>query len=322
MNQLKVGVVLEAFLNLSLEDALNFISNEASEISHIEVGAGGYAPNPHCDVEVLLNSESERRKWLNVLAKYGIQLDALNAWGNPLHPEKEIAIAHDAALKNAIRLATELGSDRVVAMSGCPAADKVSKTPHFGAGGWLPYLEGIHDSQWEDAMISYWSGIDEFVKQVNPNLLVCIELHPGTTVYNVETFEKFINLGTSLSANLDPSHFFWMQMDGHAITKRISERIGHVHGKDTSFNKEKLALNGLLDHRWPKDPSEMPWNFSVPGDGHDLNWWTEFVRSLEGSKAKVISIEHEDPFVPAKLGVPRAAKFLKEAIDLSEKVSV
>ena len=319
---LKIGVVLEAFLNLSLEETLDFLVKSAPEVTHIEVGAGGYAPHPHCDVENLLNDAGARKKWLATLSGYNIKLDAFNAWGNPLHPEKEIAKEHDTALRNSIRLATELGANRVVAMSGCPAADQTSITPHFGAGGWLPYLEGVHEKQWNEKMIEYWSNIDSFIKKTNPELLVCIELHPGTTVYNVETFEKFIQIGSSLSANLDPSHFFWMQMDGHAVTKKISSRIGHVHGKDTSFNKEKLGLNGLLDHRWPKDPKEMPWNFSVPGNGHDLSWWTEFIRSLSGSKAEVISIEHEDPFVPAKEGVPAAAKFLKQAIELAEGARV
>lgn len=322
MTSLQVGVVLEAFLNLSFEDTLEFLWKNAPEVTHIEVGAGGYASHPHCDVSTLLKSQEARKNWLEQISKFDLKLDAFNAWGNPLHPDKEIALSHDLALRNAIRLATELGADRVVAMSGCPAADEGSRTPHFGAGGWLPYLEGVHEKQWNEKMISYWSGIDQFVKSVNPELLVCIELHPGTTVYNVETFEKFISIGTSLAANLDPSHFFWMQMDGHAVTKKISKRIGHVHGKDTSFNKEKLGLNGLLDHRWPKTPEEMPWNFSVPGDGHDLAWWTEFIKCLEGSMAKVISIEHEDPFLPASIGVPAAAKFLTKAIGLSEGIAV
>ena len=57
-------MVLEAFVDLSLEDTLKFLSTEAPEVSMIEVGAGGYAPNPHCDVDDLLVSEQSRRQWL------------------------------------------------------------------------------------------------------------------------------------------------------------------------------------------------------------------------------------------------------------------
>jgi sugar phosphate isomerase/epimerase len=320
-SNVSVGVVLEAFLDTDLEDVLSFLRDSAPEVSVIEVGAGGYAPHPHCDVDLLLADADARRDWLGLLERYGIRLDALNAWGNPVHPDPDVARAHDEDLRKAIRLATLLGSDRVVAMAGCPGGDSADRTPHFGAGGWLPYLEGIHDRQWEDVVAPYWSDLAAFAQAENPDLQVCIELHPGTAVYNVTTFEQFIDLGPSLAANLDPSHFFWMGMDGHRVTERIRDRIGHVHGKDTSFNEDGMALNGLLDHRWPNGPEEMPWNFSVPGRGHDLDWWVGFVSRLDGSPAKVISIEHEDPFVPAAVGVPEAARLLAEAIRLAGETS-
>ncbi len=323
VEDLRIGVVLEAFLDNSLEDALRFLAAEAPEVSVIEVGAGGYAPHPHCDVDELLASGDARRRWLALLDRYGIDLGALNAWGNPLHPDRDLARAHDHDLRQAIRLATELGADRIVAMSGCPGGEPTDRTPHFGAGGWLPYLEGVHDRQWEDVVAPYWSDMAAFARAENPDLLVCIELHPGTTVYNVTTFEEFAALGSSLAANLDPSHFFWMGMDGHRVAERIRDRIGHVHGKDTSFSNESLALNGLLDHRWPNPSEAMPWNFSIPGRGHDLSWWTGLVARLEGSPARIISIEHEDPFVPASVGVPEAAQLLREAIRLAgEPVAV
>jgi sugar phosphate isomerase/epimerase len=88
-----------------------------------------------------------------------------------------------------------------------------------------------------------------------------------------------------------------------------------VHGKDTVFHAESLALNGLLDRRWPEPADQMPWTFAVPGRGHDLAWWAGLVRALGGSAAQVISIEHEDPFVPATTGVPEAARLLRSAID-------
>jgi sugar phosphate isomerase/epimerase len=110
-----------------------------------------------------------------------------------------------------------------------------------------------------------------------------------------------------------------MGMDGHAIADRIHDHIGHVHGKDTTFNAENLALNGLLDHRWPTSPDSMPWNFSVPGRGHDVSWWAGLITRLRGSPAKVVSIEHEDPFVPASIGVPEASRLLREAINRAAK---
>jgi sugar phosphate isomerase/epimerase len=140
-------------------------------------------------------------------------------------------------------------------------------------------------------------------------------LHPGTAVFNVETFDRVAALGPAIDANLDPSHFFWMGMDGHKVAAALGDRVGHAHGKDTVFHADNLALNGLLDARWPAPADKMPWTFAVPGHGHDLAWWTGLISTMSGSHARVISIEHEDPFVPATTGVPEAAAFLRSAID-------
>jgi sugar phosphate isomerase/epimerase len=316
----RIGVVLEAFLDRSLDDALSWLSSDAPEVTDIEVGVGGYAPHPHCDVDALLTSSPDRSAWLDQIARHGLRVGALNAWGNPLHPDDVLARQHDADLRNAIRLATLLGVDRVVAMAGCPAAAPGDQVPHFGAGGWLPYLENVYERQWEQRIAPYWADLAAFAVAENPGLLVCLELHPGTSAFNVETFERVAALGPSIAANLDPSHFFWMGMDGHKVAARLGDRVGHSHGKDTVFDTESLALNGLLDRRWPSPADQMPWNFAVPGRGHDLGWWTGLMRSLASSRVQVVSIEHEDPFVPPEIGIPEAARLLRAAIEAAQEV--
>ena len=312
---LRIGVVLEAFLDWPLERILTWLPEAAPEVTHLEVGAGGYAPHPHCDVAALLASGRARSAWLADIAGTGLQVDALSAWGNPLHPDRDLAREHDRALRDAIRLATQLGVSRVVALAGCPGGAAGDQVPHFGAGGWLPYLEGVYQRQWEEQIAPYWSGLTDFAAAQSPELRVCLELHPGTCVFNVETFGRVAALGPAIAGNLDPSHFFWMGMDSHKVAAALGDRIGHVHGKDTVFHAESLALNGLLDRRWPEPAAEMPWTFAVPGRGHDLAWWAGLVQALGGSAARVISIEHEDPFVPATTGVPEAARLLRSAID-------
>lgn len=312
---MEIGVVLEAFIDWPLDQVLAWLRTAAPEITAIEVGAGGYAPHPHCDVAELLASPQARQDWLDTVADHGFRLDALNAWGNPLHPDRDLARRHDEDLRNAIRLAVLLGADRVVAMAGCPAAVPGDQAPHFGAGGWLPYLEGVYERQWVSQVAPYWSDLAAFATSQDPELRVCLELHPGTAVFNTETFGRVAALGPAIDANLDPSHFFWMGMDGHKVAAALGVRVGHAHGKDTVFHSGNLALNGLLDARWPRPADKMPWTFAVPGRGHDLGWWTELIATMTGSHAKVISIEHEDPFVPATTGVPEAAKLLRAAID-------
>ena len=84
-------MVLEAFLDWPLERVLSWLAGAVPEITHLEVGAGGYAPHPHCDVAGLLASGRARSAWLAVIAGHGLQVDALNAWGNPLHPDQDLA---------------------------------------------------------------------------------------------------------------------------------------------------------------------------------------------------------------------------------------
>ena len=98
-------------------------------------------------------------------------------------------------------------------------------------------------------------------------------------------------LSPAIAANIDPSHFMWMRMDSNRVVQRLAGRIGHAHGKDVVFNAEKLALNGLLDHRWPAPATEMPWNFATVGRGHGLPWWQALVDGPRGCRK---GEEHRD----------------------------
>jgi sugar phosphate isomerase/epimerase len=310
---MNVGVVMEAFADRSLESALDVLSASAPGARHLELIAGGYGPQGHCDREALLGDDSLREDWQAGITARGFTVAALNAWGNPLHPDPAVAAEQDRALRETIRLAARLGVDCVVAMAGCPGAGPDDRTaPHFAAGGWLPDLEGVTEWQWDEVILPYWSDLAAFAAAEHPRLRVCIELHPGTCVNNVETFERLCGAGEAVAANLDPSHFFWQQMDTFSIIDRLGDRIGHAHAKDVRFNREQLALNGLLDRRWPTPPEDMPWTFAGVGEGHPPEWWQKFVDRLAGlGSVQTIAIEHEDPFTPPEQGVPQAAEILR-----------
>src|SRR6267378_1534843 len=86
----------------------------------LELGVGGYSPAPHCPPSDLLGHPEAIRRLKSTVEDAGLGISALNVSGNPLHPKPDMAQRHDTDLRNAIRLAAELGVDRVVAMSGCP----------------------------------------------------------------------------------------------------------------------------------------------------------------------------------------------------------
>jgi sugar phosphate isomerase/epimerase len=311
----RIGVVTEALANRPLVDVMDWLVRDAPLVTDLEIGTGGYAPMGHCDMPRLLRDAGARTTWLGEISARGLRVGALNVWGNPLHPDPEIANRHDSDLRDTIRLAAMLGVDRVVALAGCPPGAPGDRTPHFAGGGWLPYLEGIHEAQWQSSVEPYWSAIAEFAAEEHPQLLICLELHPGTAVYNLETFDRVANLGDAIAANIDPSHFFWMGMDPLAVVTAIGDRCGHCHGKDVVFARDHLAVNGLLDRRWPRPPEEMPWNFAVVGRGRDQAWWDSLVRELTArGRVHTLAIEHEDPFVPPEAGIVEAASVLSAAL--------
>ena len=307
----RIGLVTEPLASEPLLAVMDWLVSEVPEITDLEIGTGGYAPTSHCDMPHLLRDKAARTAWLAEIETRGLKLAALNVWGNVLHPDPAISSRHDRDLRATIRLAAETGTDRIVAMAGCPAGAPGDKAPHFSGGGWLPYLENIYGWQWRDRIAVYWSQLADFAKTTHPDLMICLELHPGTIAYNVDTFERLAELGPAISANIDPSHFFWMGMDANRIVERLAPRIGHAHGKDVLFQAGHLALNGLLDNRWPKPAEEMPWNFATVGRGKDAAWWQTFVADLAVTgKVKTIAIEHEDPFVEPHAGIIEAARLL------------
>src|SRR5207248_7743773 len=140
--------------------------------------------------------------------------------------------------------------------------------------------EDVAEWQWNERVLPYWSELTEFVAAEHPALRICFELHPGTYVYNVATFSRIGGLGACLCVNLDPSHFFWQSIDPLAVVRELGPRIGFAHAKDTRLNDDAVALNGLLDNRWPDPPEEMPWTFASVARGHDRGWWARFVAEL------------------------------------------
>jgi sugar phosphate isomerase/epimerase len=308
---IRIGLFTDAMPDRTLEDVVGWVVRTGF-FQDLEIGVGGYSPAPHCNVAQLLRSPDALRQWRAIFDQAGLGISALNVSGNPLHPNPELAQLHDRDLRNAIRLAAALGVDRVVAMSGCPGAAPADRAaPHFSGGGWLPDLDGIATWQWEERVAPYWLDLAEFARSEHPQLIICFELHPGTFVYNFETFQLAAALSPNLGVNLDPSHFFWQSMDPLALVRALGDRIGHVHGKDTVLHAERMALNGLLDNRWPHPPEAMPWNFATVGRGHDAEWWARFVGALRDQAfAGTISIEYEDPFVAAEESVTESARLL------------
>jgi sugar phosphate isomerase/epimerase len=309
----RLALVTEGLIHRSLDGLMDWLDEHAPAVRDLEVGTGGYSPLGHSPLDL---TPVELREWHSRVTGRGYRVAAFNVSGNPLHPVEATAARHDSDLRRTIALAAELGVDRIVAMSGCPAAGPgPSAAPHFAANAWLPDYAGVGAWQWQNRVRPYWEEINELVARVGPGLQVCLELHPGAHVFNVDTFLKLRAAAPAIAVNLDPSHLFWQRMDPLAVIERLGPLVGWAHAKDVRYNADELGLNGLLDNRWPGDPSRIPWDFAAVGHGaHDAAWWGSFTAALEErTSAPMISIEHEDRLVAPEEGVVTAARLLAGA---------
>ena len=67
-------------------------------------------------------------------------------------------------------------------------------------------------------LIPFWT--KKNAEAASEGVKIAFEAHPGFTVYNTETILKLRDAcGTQLGANLDPSHFFWQNIDPVEVIK-------------------------------------------------------------------------------------------------------
>jgi sugar phosphate isomerase/epimerase len=308
-----IALLTDALEHRSLDDVLEWCAERGVE--GVELGVGGYSPAPHLALDELLEDDGARAALLERLDAHGIELVALNASGNPLHPDREVAAAHSRALRGAITLAGRLGVPRVVAMSGCPGGPGGGAWPVFAGGAWLPDMEGLWEHQWRHAIAPYWRELSPWAEHEAPGVAICLELHPGTSIYNAASFAVLAEVtGDNVMVNLDPSHFWWQGIDPVSTVRALEGRIGFAHGKDTVVHRDRVALHGVLDFRWPADADTMPWHFCAVGRGRPAEEW----RTLLGALADAgydgpVSIEHEDPQLDPEAGIEASLAGLRAA---------
>jgi sugar phosphate isomerase/epimerase len=245
-----------------------------------------------------------------------IALAALNVSGNPLHPDPAVGALHDKALRDTLRLAAEVGVDRVVAMSGCPGGPGGGSWPVFAGGAWLPDMEGLAEWQWGERVLPYWRELSAWALREAPGVTVCLELHPGASVYNAESYRRLRTAtDANIRVNLDPSHFWWQEIDPVRTARELGDDVAFVHGKDTLVYAERVALHGLLDFRWPGPADQMPWHFCAVGEGRPDAEWVALLSALRHDGYDgVISIEHEDPRYDEEDGIGRSLGGLRRAL--------
>ena len=327
---MKLGVYNAILHDRPLPETLKVIADLG--LTGIEINTGGFLPAVHVPtMDQILVSDAARDDYLAIFDGTGVSIAGLNCNGNPLHPKREIGEKHAEDIRRSIRLASRLGQDRVVTMSGLPGGEPGATTVNWVVNAWNSAALDVLDYQWGVAA-EFWKETDRLA--ADHGVKVALELHPQNIVFNTADVRKLVELtgATHVGVELDASHLFWQQMDPVAVVRELGPLVFQAAAKDVKVNTANAALYGVLDNSFrrlaPEEPrtnlggdewaNEWPknsaWDFVALGRGHDVAFWTEFLRALhEVDPEMLVNIEHEDVSLGRIEGLEVAAKVLRDA---------
>ncbi|MBN9273974.1 MAG: sugar phosphate isomerase/epimerase, partial [Mesorhizobium sp.] len=283
----------------------------------LEFACGNWSSAPHIDLAAMLDSAATRAEFVARIRDHGLTIAALNCSGNPLHPGPQ-GKQHRQVTEDTIRLASLLGIDRVVMMSGLPGGPG-DANPNWIITDWPPECADIQRYQWDDCIIPYWRDLVRFANNLGIGKL-CLELHGHQAVYNVQTLLRLRDaVGETVGANYDPSHPLWMGADPIAAVRKLGSAIYYVHAKDARIEPIPTAIDGVLDARPPNHYADRAWNYITLGYGHGETWWRQFCTALKQvGYDDVLSIEHEDMMLSPMEGMRKSVALLRNvAINLA-----
>jgi sugar phosphate isomerase/epimerase len=308
---MKIGMITESLGYLRFDELLKTASDLGLE--RLEFSTGNWGSSAHLNLDKMLESKTERKNFLAKLAEHNIKISALNCSGNQLAPG-DAGKRHDAVVRKTIKLASLLEVDRVVLMSGLPAAPG-DTYPNWITVAWPPETGVILKYQWEKVAIPYWRKLVAYSENLGINKL-CIEQHGHQLVYNTETLLMLRDaVGRTVGVNFDPSHMMWMGGEPLTAIRPLGDAIYHVHAKDTRIDHENRKPNTLLEHKPNAQVSKRSWNYVTLGYGHPESFWRDFVTLLhQVGYDDVLSIEHEDLSMTPLQGVKKSVEFLERII--------
>ena len=136
---MKIGMITDSLGALSFDDLLGTAAELG--IDQLEFAAGNWSPAPHLALDRMLDSAPAREEFMARLRDHGLSISALNCSGNPLHPG-ETGGRHREVTRKTIALASFLGVERVVMMSGCPGGPGDANA-NWVTTSWPPETQAI-----------------------------------------------------------------------------------------------------------------------------------------------------------------------------------
>ena len=310
---MKLGFVSDSLGGIAFDDLLDHAARMG--VSGVEVNTGGWSTAPHFDLAAMKASATARKDFAKAFESRGLEIIALNANGNPLHPTQP---RQGECLKDTIRIAGELGIKTVCTMSGLPAGREGDLMPNWVVSSWPPETQTILKYQWEEKLLPYWTEIAALARE-NGVEKIALELHGSQCVYNVPSLLKLRQaVGPVVGANLDPSHLFWMGADPLVAAQALGEAVFHVHAKDTMLNAPVQATTSLLENGSLMDISARSWSYITLGFGHGEEWWRQFCYRLRmAGYDGWLSVEHEDVMLNSLEGLEKSVALLQGVVPVA-----
>ena len=309
-----IGVLTVALGGEPLPDALEYLSDLG--VGAVELGCGGFVGDDHLPRDEYLDDEDAQQELLDLVDEHDLRISAISTHNNPLHPDDERAERAATELREAVRLADQLGVDNVNTFSGLPAGSPDGSVPNWITAPWPPEHAEALEYQWEEVAIPRWSALAEHAADHDVN--IAIEMHPNMLVYEPTGMMRLREATNDhVGANFDPSHLYWQGIDATEAIRYLGERdaIHHFHAKDTKLDEHNARVKGYLDTAPYTDEPNRSWLFRSIGYGHGEKHWKDVVSTLrmvgyEGA----LSIEHEDSLTSGREGLEKAVDILQRAV--------
>lgn len=203
-------------------------------------------------------------------------------------------------MKNTARAAKLFGVDVVNGFTGSSVWSKLYFFP--------PTTQADIDAGYEDFAKRWLPIMDVFAEN---EVKFGLEVHPTEIAYDIVTAQRALDAldgNANFGFNFDPSHFIHQFVDPVMFIDEFSERIFHVHVKDSrvQLNGRNSILSSHLDFGDPR----RGWDFVSPGRG-DVEW-DPIVRALNriGYQGP-LSIEWEDSGMDRDWGAPEALEMIR-----------
>ncbi|CDK38556.1 sugar phosphate isomerase/epimerase [Halorubrum sp. AJ67] len=309
-----VGVLTVALGDEPLDQTLEYLSGIG--VGTIELGCGGFVGDSHLSREEYLDDEAAQRELLDLVAEHDLEISALSTHNNPLHPDDDRAERAATEIREAVRLAGQLGVDTVNTFSGLPAGSPSGEVPNWITAPWPPEHAEALEYQWGEVAVPTWTALAEHAADHGVN--IGIEMHPNMLAYEPTSLLRLREATNErIGANFDPSHLYWQGIDVTEAIRYLGERgaIHHFHAKDTGLYEHNARIQGYLDTNPYTDEQNRSWLFRSIGYGHGESHWKDVVSTLrmvgyEGA----LSIEHEDSLTSGREGLEKAVDILNRAV--------